>query len=482
MSLTFDQLVKDKTRVELRDQLLLAMQGVGYVTKVGPGEGWLDVAGVAQDDLEVVIKITVAGGLGTAEFQYSVDGGASFNGSDIAIPGGGSYTLPSSGVDLVFTNGPGEADNSFYVNDTFSFTLSTPTLPITSWHEGSTALTIIEKDAEANEDFALTIKRIGKGGFLLEAEDQWLDLLLLNMYNLRRNGGQVAKHTVRLTDAGNQGPTSITPGEVVVATGSGLRFSNSTSGTLTLGGTLDLTFDAERKGTAYNVGLGAINTLLTSLPGVTVTNPDLGSGSSITQQGTNPETNASAIQRAEARWPELGASPNTDVWVKWAKEADTSVTRAKARASSTVPGQVDVIIAGPGGALSGGIVATVQAYLDSRAILGQTPLVVSATALNFDVQATIYVKAGHSAAALAQATANLTALFQGGLNSANETLEGYDIGDGTDKVYLNQIIEQLQLAAYVRNVVMITPVADTIITLDHVAQLSPAPTITPVEY
>lgn len=484
MGLTLEQLVRGRTKEELRDELLLAMQGVGYVSKVGAGEGFIVLSGVASAPYEVALKVTAAGSLGVATFRYSLDGGSSYGGVDLAIPGGGNYTLPGTGVVVTFVNGPGEPDLSFQVGDVYRFSLTTPTLSTTSWHPGSFPRTIIEKDAEANEDFATAIQGVAKGGFLSTSEGPWVDLWLEEQYGLSRVQGQVAKHAVVLEDAAGSGPHTIVPGQLVVATALGLRFQNTDGGTLAQNGTLSLTFAAERRGTDYNRSPGEINILLTALPGVTVSNDDLGAGSSLVQQGVNRETDAEAKARAALRWGTLGPGAVEDAFELWAKEASTTVTRVKVKADPVTPGGVIVVVAGPAGAVAGDVVTAVQAYIEPRISLGGVLTTHSAADTPIAISATVYVRSGYGSVALASIVSNLTALFQGGTNSVGEVLPGLPVSLGSDKVYRAEIIEQIQIATGVRNVNLATllPAAEeTTLADEHVATLFPAPAIAIVE-
>jgi len=485
MGLTLEQLLAVKTKEEHRDALLLHMQGVGYVQKRGPGEGSIALSGVALIEATVVIEIVVDGSLGNAYFRYSLDGGETDNGVDILVPSLGNYTIPSTGVTVTFANGPGLAEDSFFDGDTFTFDLAIPTLPTTSWHAGSVPLTIIETDAAANEDFSQSQLNVAKGGFLSTAEDAWLDLLLQEVYDTQRVQGQIAKHQVVLTDSANSGPHAITPGQLVAGTATGLRFSNSTGGNLLQGGTLTLTFDAEKRGTAYNVAIGAINTLLTSLPGVSITNTEVGStGLSLLQQGVDRESNAAARARAQAQWGTLGTGAVEDAYRRWASDASDQVTRVRVKPDPVTPGNILLILAGPAGPVSGGVVATVEAAVQDKVVFGSVLTAQSAGSTAVAVSATVYVRAGYSGTALAQMLSNLNALFQGGTTNQGEELEGLPISDGTVKVYRTELLEMLQVAEGVRNVDLATflPAAEeTTVGLDNVAILSPTPVLTIVE-
>lgn len=485
MGLTLEQLLATKTKEELLDQELLAIRGIGWVRKTGFGEGDLALTGTATVEYDVAIEITTEGALGVAEFQYSLDGGDTYNGVDTAIPAGGQYALPGTGVTLNFSNGPGDDEDSFAVGDIFYFSINIPTLSTTSWHAGSVPLTLLEVDAEGNEDFALGIQNVAKGGFLSTAEADWLDLVLQEQYDLERERGQKAIHTVRLTDTAAGGPHDLAPGSLVAGTATGLRFISMENGTIPLSGYVDIAFEAEKKGTAYNVAVASINVLLTALPGVTASNVDIGGGTSMTQQGVNRETDIEARERATDRWATLGAGAVEDAYEFWAKAASSSVTRVKVKPDPPGTGNVRLIIAGPAGAVSSPVVDEVQAYVEPKAPLGTVVDTESAVNTSIALVATVYVRAGYSAAVLADIGINLPALFYGGTNSIGEEMTGIPISTTAEpqSVYFNEVVEQLQLPAGVRNVTLTVDggTADVVLADEHVAIMSPAASITIVE-
>jgi hypothetical protein len=95
---------------------------IGTVQKTGTGTGNLSAAGSPNDAYEVVVKITRAGNRGTAAFVYSLDGDT--YSPEIAVPSGGTYALPGTGITLTFTNGA--SGTSFEVGDTYTFTTTAP--------------------------------------------------------------------------------------------------------------------------------------------------------------------------------------------------------------------------------------------------------------------------------------------------------------------------------------------------------------------
>lgn len=465
MALTFDQLITDKTAEELRDQLLLALRGVGYVKKTGYGTGSLLLDGSAADAASLRFKIIATGALGSATYQLSEDGGVTY-GSTTTMPSSGLVDLTTDhGVTCTFQSGPVGGGDSFAAGDTYSFELTVPRIQSTSWQPGSVPLTIVEKDAEANEDFSRTIKSFAKGGYLSTAENDWLDLWLEEMYGTERVAGETAVGTIVLTDVAAAGPFTIVPGQLWVGTALGVRFTNTNGGTLALSGTLQLTVRAEKPGAEYNVGNDAVVVLFTSLPGVTVNNPGPGSGVTwLTTQGRNRETDFDGKARAKLRWPSLAVGSETeDVYALWARTASANVTRTLVKPDDVVAGKVNVIIAGPSGGVDGATVTAVDDYIQPRVPLVSLAEVSSAVNQTITIAGTLYVKSGYAAAAAAAVATNLGALFGGGKNSISEELPGIEI-EGV--VYLSQIIEQLMLAEGARNASITINAGTADITLD----------------
>ncbi len=81
------------------------------------------IAGVPVGNRSVVIRISKAGALGTAEYRKSENGGDTF-GPPIVIPGSGTVAL-SAGITATFQNGTTPAE-TFHVGDTFRFNIKGP--------------------------------------------------------------------------------------------------------------------------------------------------------------------------------------------------------------------------------------------------------------------------------------------------------------------------------------------------------------------
>lgn len=96
--------------------------------KSGDGSTTLGLASgetTPADAYDVRVEITRAGvtlAAATAAFRYSLDGGDTFS-PEIAVPTGGVYTIPGTGLAITFANGSG---NAFVVGDGLAIQTSAP--------------------------------------------------------------------------------------------------------------------------------------------------------------------------------------------------------------------------------------------------------------------------------------------------------------------------------------------------------------------
>lgn len=457
MAISLADLLPEKTKDDFRTEIYGELQGRGFVENDGVGFGKVTLSGSPTVDGEVWLKVVSSVGA-VVTFKYSTDLGSTWS-ANVSTNGSGVYTLSAFGVVLTFAGGAVEP--KWVANDVYMFEVRKAVFPVSAWQPFSTPRTLVDNNASVLETLWLGMRRIVAGGFLRLARGGWLDLIAQEFYNLERTLGAPAVHDVVLTDGAGQGPFTIAAGTFLVQSDSGRIFRNVDELTLPEDDTVTGSFEAESAGTAYNVPVNSIRTILTPLPGVTANNPGT-DGSSLTTQGTDDETDALLQKRCRARWPELGAShgPLGAVYDKWAKEASTQVSRTKSKASESVPGQVDVWIAGPAGALSGGVVDTVQDYLDARAGLCLAPNVASVVNETVTVSGTVYCLTGQLNAAVAAVAANLQVLAQGGKFSEGKPVLAVPIGG---IAYRGDIIEAIEEPTSVDHLDIGTfePVADT---------------------
>lgn len=99
---------------------------IGKVEKEGAGGGTLTADGSPYNAFEVVVKITAQGGLNTAAFAYSIDGGNNYS-DELTVPVAGKYELPGTGLTITFASALEEGD-AFQVGDVWSFSTTAPTM------------------------------------------------------------------------------------------------------------------------------------------------------------------------------------------------------------------------------------------------------------------------------------------------------------------------------------------------------------------
>lgn len=464
---TLAELIRQPTKEQLRAQLLKELQGIGFTTLTGFSTGTVTLSGSPTAVYDFRVKIIASGQLGTATFQWSSDGGTTWS-TTITVPVSGTYAVSGSTLSIVFANAT-SGTSSFTAGDIFRIQTRLPTLQATAWQTGSVPLTLVENDAAVLEDVYALIATIAAGGLLSTSSGAWLDLLASEVYQLTRTAAVATVGVVTLSDPTSAGPFPISEGQLWFASSSGLRFNSVGTYTLTKGGTLQVVVKAESPGASYNVGNGTITTLVTALAGVTVNNPDPGSGTWITTQGANQESDDALRTRCKQRWSSLGTGATADAYALWARTADASITRVKVRVSPTLEGTVEVYLAGASGPAGGGAVTNANNYIQPRVPLCVNAVVAAAAANAVTVTATVYVQSAYLATATAQCASNLTALFGGGTSNLGEVFPGIDIG-GT--VYVSAIIEALMQAQGVRNVTVSAPGGDVALAATEVATLT----------
>jgi uncharacterized phage protein gp47/JayE len=464
MPASLTDLVATKTSAEFLRQILAALQGIGHTQRlVGSGLGAIYGSGVPSGALSLRVLIATSGGLGAGTFQVSLNGGLSY-GSAVTIPSSGLYVVAGTGVSLSFdVSNAASVENPYVSGDTYAIELTVTTVPVSAWQPGSLPLTLLQTDADVDADFSQLVQAVAKGGFVTLATKDWLDLVALNVYALTRTLATTTQGVVTFTAASGVGPYSLLAGDRTVATASGLQFVTTSGGTLTGGGTLQVTVEAASPGAAYNVGNATITQLLTPLAGVTVNNPDPGGGSWVTSYGTDTESDSSLVQRCKDRWPSMGVGATKEAYDAWARAASSSITRTNPYPDASTPGQVDVVVAGPSGPVAGGVVTLAQNYINARLPLGITAVVVSASAHVVTVAATVYVQAAYLVLAQQQCPANVETLIA-------ET----DLGGA---VYPSELITALSSPTGVTRVVLTSPAGDEVLTASEVATLS-GPTLT----
>lgn len=476
MPLTLAQLSTPLSVGAVQTLLLNALQGIGVVTQagatnaVGLGTGTVSyAAGSPVASYTVVIKVSTSGEPGVGQFQFATDG-VTFGAATTIPSGSGQYVLGTTGVTIAFTAGPAGAGTSFISGDTYGVPLSAPNFPVTSWSPGSVYRTLVNIEAQVLASLSTLIANMGAGGLANFATGPWCDLVGVNVYSLTRNASSATIGPVTLADVSGAGPFTVPGGGMYVSDAAGHRYINQSSFTLTKNGTVSPVFQAESPGAAYNATIGSITTIVVNtLPGVTVTNPNNGSGTWPTTSGVDAELDAAYMSRCVARWPALGPGATAATYDLWARTAAPNVTRTIVVTDAVVAGQVDVFCAGASGASSSPDVATANTYIQARTPLAVIASVASATNVSITVQATITYRSAITTLAAVQAGINtgLTGFF-------TNALMGKDAG-GTVKLYLDQLRDiVMNVTGVVNAEPFSSPAGDTTLTTGQVAVLAAA--------
>ena len=163
--------------------------------------------------------------------------------------------------------------------------LNSDSFPITDFAPGANGRTFVEMAAAGIADnVAGLVPRIAGGGFVDEADEDWLTLLAQQNYAIDKIGASFTVQTVKLYAALGVGPYTVAAGDLVVQALSGNRYILAQAGTIPIGTGVGpsgvdgtdykaLQFKAESPGAAYADVAGEITTLLTKqLPGVSAIN------------------------------------------------------------------------------------------------------------------------------------------------------------------------------------------------------------------
>jgi hypothetical protein len=272
--------------------------------------------------------------------------------------------------------------------------------PTTAWGTYSVPRRLISAFSEVVSDLSLWVSWTARGSVLALAEDNgWLDLLGSGWYKETRFEAAQTVGTVELEDHG-AGPHTITVGAVVVkADGGELYYRNTTGGTLTLNGTLDVTVAAFEPGEAYNVPGGTIETVTTGPATVTVSN----AADWISTSGRERERAVDYVSRCESKWGTLGTGTPALALESMARTAAPGITKVTVRDDNPIGNATaQVVCASGSGPASAADVALVQAAIDPKRAVGSVIEAVAATALTVNVVATLRVEAASRAAAEAQ--------------------------------------------------------------------------------
>lgn len=286
-------------------------------------------------------------------------------------------------------------------------------LPVTSWSPGDPTRSLFYLESEILETLEGIVVGFIQSGFLDYVSipnadgtpNPWLAIVAKQVFNVDVPDATYATTSVTLTNTGG-GYYDEDAGDLTFSNSTTSATYHSTSaitltGVGTPGATGTVTVVADVAGSPGSAGAGEIDTIVTSLLGVTCTNAVAAVG--VDQQ--DPQTTVSQCRnKLGSLSPNGPSSAYSYVALNSELTGVTDVTRARTYPDSDT-GDVLVYIAGPSGAVSGGDVTAVQSAITTWATpLCITPTVASANNVVVPVAYTLWVyKSVNKTSAQAQA-------------------------------------------------------------------------------
>lgn len=284
------------------------------------------------------------------------------------------------------------------------------------WEPGSVVRTIVEVAARRVALESTWPGLISMQMFLQDANDAGLTSLVSSSYDLERQAAVPTQGQIFLSASAGVGPYTFAAGQLVVADDTfGYQYRNIAGGTLNVGSSSYVAFEADVSGSLRNVANNTITTFVQALAGVSVNNPpDPETGTWITQAGTDEESDAKLKARARSRW---GTLPYATPAAGFENVVLSVPAIAKSRIDATNPrgsGSLDVYVWGSGSHPGASAISTAQDLCTARKHATERVLVVAATEQTQAVSASVtYDSSTSEAAMLSAVSASLVSYFDG---------------------------------------------------------------------
>lgn len=335
--------------------------------------------------------------------------------------------------------------------------------PVTAWQPGNPGRTFVELISKMLGSLPLSIRQVAEMGILARSAGAWCTLYAAQFYNVERQAAVFAVGTLRL--ANNSGSTkTYAAGELLATSSTGKLYRNVNAISIDDGDTLDDSWTAEQPGYAYNVNAGAITSLSTPIPGITITSPAVGTtGTWLTTYGAEEESDERLKLRCTGKWAEFALGSPDAAYTKWCLDASSQIT-AVTVSTPGYGGIIKIRLGGPAGGVPSSAVDAVNDLLDGttdgrlRRALCATLDVASAVTLAIPVTGTVKVTKARKAAIPAEVETRLLAYFA-----------AIPIGG---EVKMAQIFEEIMTPVGVLDLTLLTPAVNVGLSADQKASLS----------
>lgn len=328
----------------------------------------------------------------------------------------------------------------------------------TAWRPTDPTRTLISIFATVFAEWSVLLVELHKMGFLSYAEGSRLTVLASEVYGVERIAATFAAGEVTLTSTAAVNYTIAIGDLTVQSSTSGKTYRNQDGGTLLAGGTLTLSVLATEAGADSSALATEVDTVASTLLGVTVSNADA-------LVGTDEETDAALTLRC---LDSLSAVSPDGARRAYAYAATTAVdsdgasygiTRVKEVATD---GAVTVYLATASGAPTAPTITAVDTIIQSTTVpLGVTCTTTGATEVGSGVTATLYASdatATSDAEIIAAGEAAMVALF------AQTPIGGYSAGATSNVLFQTEIAAKLSEASGdVFRAVVTVPASDLVL-------------------
>lgn len=346
----------------------------------------------------------------------------------------------------------------------------------TSWKPGAVARTIIAGLSVVVAALSTMQSQIAKLGFLEFAEGDWLTQVAFYVYGVDRDLGTFASGTLTFDNASGA-VYSGSPGDLIVSSSvTGKEYRNTASYTIgALATGVSIAFEAVEVGSDSSAGAGQIDTMVTSLTGVSVTN-------ATALVGTDPESDATLRLRCKEKLGALSPNGPSDAYAYFARSAtkadgtSAGVTRVRVIPDGT--GTVAVYVATATGAVTGTIgdtttaLGAVDASIQDNVVpLCVTANVASVTTVPTNVTYQIWVRS-----TIGMTNAQVQAAIESGLETFFSThpIGGELVDSDPGAMYVDAIRAAIADALPLGSIVKLeitTPAANVALTESQVATL-----------
>lgn len=349
---------------------------------------------------------------------------------------------------------------------------------VTNWHSGSVQRTFLKGVAVVWALATQYVDLTTRIGFNESSYEDGLTLFSRSHYDNERVEEIATEGVMLFTGAAVGPPHTVSVGDVVVQDeATGLYFENTEGGTIPASGTKQLAMRAREEGTASNIPNGSTLKMSTTFTGVTVTNPDPGTGTWITTLGVDAEDDDTLRTRNRTKWATLNWAAPEEAYINLALNADTDVTRVAVDDSNPRgPGTVDVYIARADGVAVSADVTTVQEAIDAVRPVSADAYTQAAAAQPVTISGTVYVTAAlHDSDKEAE-------IEQAAIDYINSLVIGGDVLAGsTGVVPFSELLHAITDVEGVRSVALTSPTADVTVSGFAVATVSGTPSFSYVD-